>query len=254
MKLNGNTILITGGSSGIGLGLAQKFIELDNTVIVTGRNMDRLNEAKQKLPKLHVMRCDAAAPEALHALANKIAQEHPALNVLINNAGVMRFKNLGQVETDLADLTLELDINLAGPIRTVAVLVDRLKANRGTIINVSSGLAYVPLGAAPIYCATKAALHSYTISLRQQLARSGVEVIELAPPAVKTNLAQLPEDEGIKVMSTDELVAATIRGLRSGAREIRPGQANQLHWMSRLAPNFIAGQLAKGSEKMIPQT
>ena len=134
----------------------------------------------------------------------------------------------------------------------MSVLIDILKRNNGTIINVSSGLAFVPLPAAAIYCATKAAIHSYTISLRQLLKSHGVEVIELAPPAVKTNLAPIPEGEGVKVITTDELVTATIKGLRSGTQEIRPGQANQLHWMSRIAPQFIAGQLAKGSAKMIP--
>ncbi len=252
MKLTGNTILITGGSSGIGLGLAKKFVELDNAVIVTGRNADRLEAAKKEIPALHTICCDAADPQALKALATTLNQEHPKLNVLVNNAGVMLFKNLSQAEPDLEALTLELDINLAGPIRTVSVLIDQLKRNQGTIINVSSGLAFVPLQAAPVYCATKAALHSYTISLRQQVQTHGVEVIELMPPAVKTNLHQFPEDGDVKVITTDELVDATILGLRAGSQEIRPGQANQLHWMSRIAPGFIAEQLAKGSAKLIP--
>jgi uncharacterized oxidoreductase len=252
MKLKGNTILITGGSSGIGLALAKKFIELDNTVIVTGRNADRLEAAKKENPALHSIRCDAADPQALRALANTLNQEHPKLNVLVNNAGVMLFKNLSQAEPDLEALTLELDINLAGPIRTVAVLLDQLKRNQGAIINVSSGLAFVPLQAAPIYCATKAALHSYTISLREQLKTHGIEVIELMPPAVRTNLHQFPEDGDVKIITTDELVDAAISGLDAGTQEIRPGQANQLHWMSRIAPGFIAAQLAKGSARLIP--
>jgi uncharacterized oxidoreductase len=254
MELNGNTILITGGSAGIGLALAKKFVELGNAVIVTGRHADRLQAVKQEVPALHVIRCDAANLQDVKALAATIDQEHPQLNVLINNAGVMRFENLSQAAPDLEQLTVELDINLAGPIRTVSLLVDRLKRNKGTIINVSSGLAFVPLPAAAIYCATKAALHSYTISLRYQLSSHGVEVVELLPPAVKTNLAPIPEGEGVKVITTDELVAATIKGLKAGEQEIRPGQANQLHWMSRIAPQFIAGQLAKGSAKMIPPT
>jgi uncharacterized oxidoreductase len=254
MKLTGNTILITGGSSGIGLGLAKKFVELNNTVIVTGREASRLDVAKKDVPGLHTICCDAADPQALKALAGKIEQDHPTLNVLFNNAGVMLFRNLGHAATDLAELTSELDINLAGPIRTVSVLVDILKRNKGTIVNVSSGLAFVPLPAAGIYCATKAALHSYTCSLRLLLRDQGVEVIELAPPAVKTNLAPLPEDADVKVITTDELVEATIKGLKSGAQEIRPGQANQLHWMSRIAPSFIGEQLAKGTARMIPPT
>jgi uncharacterized oxidoreductase len=164
----------------------------------------------------------------------------------------MRFKNLSHSTVNLLELTAEIDINLAGPIRTVSVLIDTLKRNKGTIVNVSSGLAFVPLPAAAIYCATKAAMHSYSISLRHLLSAHGVEVVELIPPSVKTNLAPIPDDGSVKSLTTDELVAATIKGLKSGAREIRPGQANQLHWMSRIAPRFIAEQLAKGSDVMIP--
>jgi uncharacterized oxidoreductase len=218
---------------------------------VTGRSADRLQAAKQEVPKLHTIICDAADIQALKVLASTLEADHPKLNVLINNAGVMKFKNLGHAATDLAELTVELDINLAGPIRTVSVLIEMLKRNQGTIINVSSGLAFVPLPAGPIYCATKAALHSYTVSLRLQLKGHGVEVIELAPPAVKTNLASIPEGD-VKVITTDELVDVTIKGLRSGDQEIRPGQSNQLHWMSRIAPQFITAQLDKGSAKMMP--
>jgi uncharacterized oxidoreductase len=251
MELKGNTILITGGSSGIGLALAKKFVALGNEVIVTGRNADRLQAAKSEVPELHTLCCDATDLEALKALARTLEADHPKLNVLINNAGIMRFRNLSCTPADLAELTVELDTNLAGPMRTVAVLVEMLKRNRGTIINVSSGLAFVPLPAAPIYCATKAAIHSYTVSLRLQLKQHGVEVIELAPPAVKTNLASFPEGD-IKVITTDELVDATLKGLRAGAEEIRPGQSNQLHWMARIAPQFITAQLDKGSAAMIP--
>ena len=254
MKLSGNTILITGGSAGIGLALAQKFIELDNKVIITGRNAERLAAAKAITPQLETIQNDVADPAAVQALANQIATQYPELNVLINNAGVMRPKNLTGPSKDIVGLTDELDVNVAGPIRMISVLIDRLKQNRGAIINVSSGLAWVPLQMAPIYCATKAALHSYTISLRQQLKGQGVEVIELAPPAVRTELiGDMPEDGGdFKIITTDELVDATIKGLRAGHDEIRPGQANQLYWMSRIAPGFINAQLEKGSKDMVP--
>jgi uncharacterized oxidoreductase len=134
----------------------------------------------------------------------------------------------------------------------VSALIEQLKGNKGTIVNVSSGLAFVPLQAAPVYCATKAAMHSYTISLRQQLAEHGVEVVELMPPAVKTGLAPIPEEAGAKVITTDILVDATLNALEKGRTEIRPGQANSLRFMSRVAPNFMAGQLAKGSKHLIP--
>jgi len=139
------------------------------------------------------------------------------------------------------------------PIRLISAMIEQFKANKGTIINVSSGLAFVPLQAAPIYCATKAAMHSYSITLRQQLHDHGVEVIELMPPAVKTELAPIPAEANVKVITTDELVAMTIKALEKGTLEIRPGQANGLRFMSKWAPNFINGQLAKASKSLIPK-
>jgi uncharacterized oxidoreductase len=251
MKVSGNTILITGGSSGIGLAFAKKFVQLGNEVIITGRRQDRLDAAAKETPGLKTIRSDAADPKAVTELARQMKDQHPKLNVLVNNAGVMIYRNLSAPD-DLAALTSEIDINLSGPIRLVSALIDQIKRNKGTIINVSSGLAFVPLQAAPVYCATKAAMHSYTISLRQQLAEVGVEVIELMPPAVRTDLAKLPDNGSFKVITTDALVDATMKALAKGTPEIRPGQANGLRFMSRFAPNFIHGQLAKGSKTLIP--
>lgn len=253
MKLDGNTILITGGGSGIGLAMAKEFVGLGNKVIITGRNADKLEAARKETPALESFQSDAADPEALRVLATHIKDHFPEMNVLVNNAGVFVPRNHTGPTDDLVGLTAELDINLAGPIRMVSVLIDQLKANRGTIINVSSGLAFVPLQLSPIYCATKAAVHSYTMTLRQQLKGQGVEVIELMPPAVHTALtADMPEDGDFKIMTTDELMNETFRGLRAGRLEIRPGQANQLYWMSRIAPGFINAQLEKGSKSMVP--
>lgn len=252
MKLTGNTILITGGSSGIGLALATRFVELGNEVIITGRNQAKLDAAKEALPAITAVQCDAADPAAILALAASLQESHPKLNVLINNAGIFLYKNLTGPTTDLTDLTRDLDINVAGPIRTTSAFIKTLTANNGTLINVSSGLAFVPLQCAPIYCATKAALHSYTLGLRQQL-EGKLEVIELMPPAVKTALtSDLPDDGTFAMLTCDELMEATFKGLKAGALEIRPGQANQLHWMSRIAPGFINGQLAKGSASLVP--
>src|SRR5215468_4563861 len=238
MKLSGNTILITGASGGIGLAFANKFAELGNEVIVTGRNQDRLDAVAKANPKLTTIRSDAADPKAIADLARMMKDKFPKLNVLMNNAGIMTYRNLG-VDEDLAVLTSEIDINLSGPIRLVSALIGQITANKGTIINVSSGLAFVPLAAAPIYCATKAAMHAYTITLRQQLADHGVEVIELMPPAVKTELSPLPTDGSVKVITADELVGMTIPALKKGKLEIHPGQASGLRFMSRWAPGFI---------------
>ena len=163
--------------------------------------------------------------------------DYPKLDVLMNNAGISHYKNLKATAADLADLTLELNINAGGVIRMTSAFIDILKANRGTLINVSSALAFVPLPCIPIYCATKAAIHSYTLSLRFQLQETGVEVIELMPPAVKTDMtADLPEGDGITLITTEELVKQSFKALKAGSLEIRPGQSKQLALMSRLAP------------------
>jgi uncharacterized oxidoreductase len=251
MKITGRTILITGGSAGIGLAFALKFLELRNEVIVTGRRRTVLDEVKAKYPKLHVIHSDVASPAQIAALAARVKADFPGLDVLMNNAGIMLHKNL-KVPADLAGLMTEVNINLGGVIGMTSAFIDILTANKGTLINVSSGLAFVPLPSAPIYSATKAAVHSYTQSLRFQLQETGVEVIELMPPAVKTDLtADLPEGS-LKLITTDELVKESFAALKAGAQEIRPGQAKQLAFLRRLAPDFINGQLWKASKKLVP--
>jgi uncharacterized oxidoreductase len=253
MKLTGRTILITGGSAGIGLAFALKFLELGNTVIVTGRRQTALDEVKAKYPNLHTIQGDVAEPEQIAALAARVKAEFPKLDVLMNNAGIMLQKNLKVPAPDLDGLMAEVNINLGGVIRTTSAFIDILATNKGTIINVSSALAFVPLPSVPIYCATKAAVHSYTQSLRFQLEETGVEVIDLMPPAVKTDLnAELHEEEGMTLMTTDELIKKSFADLKAGKLEIRPGQSNQLAFMRRLAPNFIHRQLWKASKKLVP--
>ena len=253
MKLSGRTILITGGSAGIGLAFALKFLELGNEVIVTGRRQAVLDGVKAKYPKLHTIQSDVADPAQIAALAARMKAEFPKLDVLMNNAGIFLNKNLRAPTADLAGLMLEMNINVGGVIGMTSAFIGILTANKGTVINVSSGLAFVPLPSAPIYCATKAAIHSYTQSLRFQLEDTGVEVIELMPPAVKTDLtADLVEGDGVTLMTTEELVKQSFASLQKGALEIRPGQAQQLALMRRLAPDFINRQLWKASKKMVP--
>jgi uncharacterized oxidoreductase len=244
-------MLITGASAGIGLAFANKFVELGNEVIVTGRNQDRLDAVARANPKLVTIRSDAADPKAIADLAGMMKDRFPKLNVLMNNAGVLTYRNLGVAEDPVA-LTSEIEINLSGPIRLISALIGQIKANKGTIINVSSGLVFVPMQAAPIYCATKAAMHSYTITLRQQLEEDGIEVIELMPPAVKTELAPLPDS--VKTITPDELVEMTIKPLEKGKLEIYPGQTSGLRFMSKWAPGFIHAQLAKASKILIPKS
>ena len=252
MNLTGHTILITGGSAGIGLAFALKFVELGNEVIVTGRRQAVLDEVKSKHPKLHTIQSDAADLAQIAALAARVKADFPKLDVLMNNAGVMLQKNLKAPAADLAGLMTEMNVNVGGVIGMTSAFIGILTANRGTLINVSSALAFVPLPSAPIYSASKAAIHSYTQSLRFQLQEAGVEVIELMPPAVKTDLtADLPEDS-LKLITTDELVKQSFAALKTGALEIRPGQAKQLAFLRRLAPNFINRQLWKAAKKLVP--
>ncbi len=188
MKLKNQTILITGGTSGIGFELAQQLIARGNVVIVTGREQSRLDHAKRSSPSLHTFESDVSDPQAIATLYSRVVASFPALNVLINNAGIMRNIKLDQ-QRSLDDLTREIDINLSGPLRMVQQFLPHLKTmQEALIVNVSSGLAFIPMPAAPVYSATKAALHSYTQSLRAQLEGSRVTVVELAPPGTETPL------------------------------------------------------------------
>ena len=187
MKHTGNTILITGGGSGIGAALAHRFHDLGNAVIVAGRRRDALDDAIAGRGNMSAMVLDIDNAEAIAAFGRRVVSEHPALNVLVNNAGIMRFEELDRGR-DLGDAEATVTTNLLGPIRLTNALVDHLAGRPdAAIVNVSSGLAFVPLTAAATYSATKAAIHSYTVSLREAL-KGKVEVIELAPPAVQTGL------------------------------------------------------------------
>src|SRR5437868_13837153 len=252
MKLTGRTILITGGSAGIGLAFALKLAELGNEVIVTGRRQKVLDAVKSKYPKLHTMQSDVADPAQIAALATRVKADFPKLDLLMNNAGIMLYKNLRAPATDLAGLMAEVNINVGGVIAMTSAFIDILTANKGTVINVSSALAFVPLPAAPIYSATMAAIHSYTQSLRFQLEESGVEIIELMPPAVKPDMTAALPEAAISLITTDELVKQSFASLKAGALEIRPGQSKTLARMRRLAPDFINGQLWKASRKLVP--
>jgi len=195
MNLTGNTILITGGGSGIGRGLAEAFHKLGNQVIIAGRRKQALDETTVANPGMESLELDIEDPAAIGAFAAQAAGKFPSLNVLFNNAGIMRAEKLAAQQPDLRDAEAIVATNLLGPIRLTAALLPHLmKQPNAAIVNVSSGLAFVPLAYTPTYCATKAAIHSYTQSLRYQLKSAGVEVMELAPPYVATNLMSGAED------------------------------------------------------------
>jgi uncharacterized oxidoreductase len=245
MKTSGNTILLTGGSSGIGRALAQRLHDLGNDVIVAGRRQNALDETVAGREGIHAMTVDVEDAEDLQRFAHEVVERHPKLNILINNAGIMRYEN-ARAKRDLADAEATVVTNLLGPIRLIDALVDHLAAQpNSAIVNVTSGLAFVPLPKAPTYSATKAALHSYTQALRAQLAGK-VEVIELAPPAVQTDLTPgqatregyMPleafADEVIALLQSDpgapEILVERVKPLRFAERE---GQTDE--WLERLA-------------------
>ncbi|GAP25757.1 short-chain dehydrogenase/reductase SDR [Gluconobacter frateurii NBRC 101659] len=187
MKQTGNTILVTGGGSGIGQALAQRLHDAGNTVIVAGRRKDALESAIAGRPNMHALTLDVESADGIADFSDRLLKAYPDLNIVINNAGIMRFEDLTKTH-DLTDAEDTITTNLLGPIRLINALTDHLvKQQNAAIINVTSGLAFVPLTTTPTYNATKAAIHSYTIALREVL-KGKVEVIELAPPAVQTGL------------------------------------------------------------------
>lgn len=187
MQTNNNTILITGGGSGIGAALAHRFHDLGNTVIIAGRRLETLQGVIGDRPNIHALQLDIDSAESITIFAKTVIAAFPGLNVLVNNAGIMRMETLEGFR-DLADAEATITTNLLGPIRLTNALVEHLSTQpKPAIVNVSSGLAFVPLTATPTYSATKAAIHSYTVSLREVL-KGKIEVIELVPPAVQTEL------------------------------------------------------------------
>jgi uncharacterized oxidoreductase len=205
MQATGNTILITGGGSGIGLALAEEFARRGNRVVVAARSPERLEAAAQR--GLEVLPGDVSDPGSIKSLARKVLDNFPALNVVIHNAGIMKNENLRATNTE--EIALEtIATNLAGPILlTMALLPHLLKQARAAVMTVSSGLAFVPLAMTPTYSATKAAIHSWTQSLRYQLKDSGIQVIELVPPYVQTRLMGRRQAEDSAAMPLGEFIS-----------------------------------------------
>jgi uncharacterized oxidoreductase len=216
MILTDNIILITGGGSGIGRGLAEAFHSLGNKVIIAGRRQNVLDKTTEANPGMTSAVLDIEDPAAVRALVARITSQHPALNVLINNAGILKPENLKSQDEDSGEAQAMVTTNLLGPIRLTAALLPHLqKQPRATILNVSSGLGFVPLPLAPTYSATKAALHSYTQSLRVQLRDTPVQVIEIIPPYVQTELGGSHQTNDPRAMPLEEYIAETMQILKS---------------------------------------
>lgn len=245
MKLSGNTVLITGGSSGIGLALAEGYAARGSRVLVCGRNEEKLRHTQQRVPGLAYLVADVAEEAGRKRLLDWVEAEHPYTNIFINNAGLQCRAHL----TDGAEAvnTGEIAINFEAPVHLTALFLPHLlrQAEQGRspiIINVTSGLGYVQLAATPVYGATKAGLQAFTQSLRYQLRGTGVEVVDLAPPAVDTALLQWAldpnEGAGPPTITPEQFAKDALRALEKGRSEIRVGSARLLYVLNRLAPRL----------------
>eukprot|EP00048_Salpingoeca_helianthica_P010172 m.145660 g.145660 ORF g.145660 m.145660 type:complete len:256 (-) comp15026_c0_seq2:185-952(-) len=237
----GNTILVTGGASGIGLAFSSRLAAAGNTVIVCGRRLEQLAEAKRLFPALHTLQADVSSAAGRVALVKEAVAAYPALNVLVNNAGIQNRPPPLKEEQDWATHASELEINLHAPMHLSMLFLKHLQTQPNpVIINVTSGLAFVPIAAMSTYCATKAALHSFTLSLRQQLAGS-VAVVEIVPPAVNTDLGGKGlHDYGVPL---EVYADATFARLLAGEVEIGHSFSDQVRQASRAELNEFFGKL-----------
>lgn len=240
MDLKDKRVIVTGGGSGIGLALAQAFVKGGARVFITGRSAKTLKAAAAENPGLVPVVCDVTVDDQVIALKETVDAAGGA-DVLVNNAGVMAFFNILD-GFPLDEQIKEIDIDAVGPIRMIQHFLPGLLQREATIINVSSGLAYVPFAAAPVYSAAKAFLHAYTQCLREQLKGTSVRVVELLPPVVDTPLAK-GIDTPFAPMPPEKLAAALMQGLRRGNVEVSPGISTPLKWMGRLLPSMAFRQM-----------
>jgi uncharacterized oxidoreductase len=216
MKMTGNTILITGGGSGIGRGLAEAFHKLGNQVIIAGRRKDVLAQVTKANPGMAQAVLDVQDSAGLRRFTAQTAEKYPSLNVLINNAGIMKMENLRDPAEDFAAVEAIVATNLTALMHLTSALLPLLaKQPHATIMNVTSGLAFVPLAMSPTYCATKAAIHSYTQSLRYQLRGTPVAVVELAPPYVATELMGAQQAADPRAMPLGEFIGEVMEILKT---------------------------------------
>jgi uncharacterized oxidoreductase len=243
MKTENNTILITGGATGIGLELAKEFIKLGNKVIICGRREEKLNEAKSLLPNLITKKCDIGMMEQRRELFNFCVENYPEINILINNAGVQREIDFRLGEENFLRGDSETIINLEAVFHLTSLFTPHLmKQTESAIINVSSGLGIIPLVIVPVYSATKAALHSFSISLRKQLENTSVKVFEIIPPIVDTDLdkgARNRRGQTDSGISAEVVAKESIKAIAKNKFEIPIGIAKVLRIGSRINPKLF---------------
>jgi uncharacterized oxidoreductase len=231
MRVTGNTVLITGGSTGIGLALARALVERGNQVIICGRRREKLAEAKSNVPTLHIKVCDVSKPGSRAALVQWATGRFKSLNILVNNAGVQHGVDFTKGLRDLGEASVEIATNLMAPLELSAMLIPHLRRRKGSaIVNITSGLAFTPLASVPVYCATKAALHSLSLSMRHQLRGTSIRLFEVAPPMVTTDLGGGRRDRGAAewCMSAEEVAEGIVGAIARDRFEVALGGAAQL--------------------------
>ena len=242
MDLKNSTILITGGTSGMGLEFVKQLTEIGAKVIVTGRNIEALNETKKQFPNVHTFQSDVSNPKDIKDLFDTVTTLFPDLNIIINNAGMMRLIDLQDQSLDLENINLEIATNLSGTIQMVhQFLPHLLKQKSAGIVNVTSGIAFMSYSPAPIYSATKAAVRAYTQALRLQLENTNVKVFEMIPPGVKTNLQNewVKQPNPAMMMTADNMVKVAINGLLKDKKELKPFPIRIIKFATRLMPNVL---------------
>ncbi len=247
MKTEGNTILITGGATGIGFSLAEALTKAGNKVIICGRRAGKLKEARNRLPQIETIACDVSKEKERQALFNWVRDNYKGLNMLINNAGIQRMIDFKKGTQSLFAGEDEIETNFSTPIHLSAHFIPLLlKQNEAAIINVSSGLGFVPIAAMPVYCATKAGLHSFTVSLRHQLRDTTIKVFEIVPPAVDTELGKGTtgeEAQEYRGMPPAEVARATLTAIQNNEYEIVVGEAKGLVMGARNDPEQAFARL-----------
>lgn len=237
MKLSNNKILITGGATGIGSGLTERFIKENNTVIICGRREAALKELNEKFPSIITKVCDLSVESDRIELYQWISENHADLNVLVNNAGIQNWMNIA--DRDFYNrATNEININVLAPMHLTSLFIQLNSLD--TIINVTSGLAFVQLSKVPVYCATKAFLHSYTLSLRHMLKAKNIEVIEMIPPALNTDLGGKGLHDGQPPVS--DFIEAVFQQMQEGKTELTFGFSEI---MAKATPEAIKATFSK---------
>ncbi len=253
MELKNSTILITGGTSGIGLELVKQLTKEGANIIVTGRKLDALNETKKQFPHVHTFQSDVSKAEDIKRLYEDVTTLFPDLNVIINNAGLMRLIDLQDQSLSLENINTEITTNLTGTIQMVHQFLPHLmKQKTAAIVNVSSGIAFMPYSSAPIYSAAKAGVHAYTQALRLQLEDTHIKIFEMIPPGVNTNLQNDWEihPNPNQMMSVDKMVEVAVDGLKKDKKELKPALINVIKYGTRIAPGIFIGMGHKEFRKL----